>query len=170
MSAKTSARPVPTASHRVEVRLRPEFPDAEGAKALSLLQGLGLTSAREVRTSRLYLLKGPYTSPHAQQAAKELLCDPVTQDWRLGEPEAVSANGMNHWRVEVWLKETVTDPVGETVAAALAEMGLPTPESVRTGTAYAISGRCHRAQLEKAVARSLANPVVHRVSVSESHP
>ena len=170
MSAKPVLSRTQNALHLVEVHLRPEFPDAEGASALALLQGLGLTAAREVRVSRLYRLQGPLNASQAQQAARELLCDPVTEDYRLASPGTAVSNGMTHWRVEVWLKDSVTDPVGETVAAALAEMGLAKPSSVRVGTAYRIAGRCHRAQLERAVTRSLANPVIHAFTVAEAHP
>jgi phosphoribosylformylglycinamidine (FGAM) synthase PurS component len=157
-------------AYTVEVKLRPDFTDAEGQTALSLLQGLGLNTARDCRTSRLYELRGGLNSAHAQQIARDLLCDPVTQEFRLASSAESVANGMNHWRVEVWLKSSVTDAVGETVRSAIGEMGLPQPETVRVGTAYLIAGKCHRNQLEKVVARGLANLVIHRVTVSETHP
>lgn len=157
-------------TYHVEVRLRPEFTDAEGQAVLALLNGLGLGAARAVRLSRVYEIRGPLNSAHVQQAARELLCDAVTQEYQiLGAPPA-AMNGLSHWRVEVWLKRSVTDPVGETVAAAMAELGLPRPEAVRVGLAYRIAGKCGRHQLEKAVLRSLANPVIHRFNVSEAHP
>lgn len=157
--------------HLVEVRLKAEYADAEGEAALQQLHGLGVTAAKELRTSRLYLLKGPLTVTHVQAAARDLLTDPVTQEFKILAPaSAPVSNGMSHWRVEVWLKPTVSDPAGDTVREALAEMGLPEPSAVRVGTAYRIVGRVGRHQLEKAVLRSLANPVVHRVTIAETHP
>lgn len=173
----TNAMPTPTtpkiktgpiSTHLVEVRLRPDFADAEAASALSLLQGLGLNTAKELRVRRIYELRGTLNQGHIQQIARELLCDPVTQEFKLLTPTGTILNGMNHWRVEVWLKTSVTDPVGDTVRKAIADMGLPMPESVRVGTAYHIAGKCPRAALEKAVARSLANPVIHRFTVAEA--
>jgi phosphoribosylformylglycinamidine (FGAM) synthase PurS component len=35
---------------------------------------------------------------------------------------------------------------------------------------YLLNGRAVKAQIEKAVARSLANPLIHRVVVTEAHP
>jgi phosphoribosylformylglycinamidine (FGAM) synthase PurS component len=153
----------------IEVRLKSDYADAEGQAALALLQGVGLSAARECRASRLYEVRGPLNQGHVHQAARDLLCDPVTQDYRLVQLESPSANGMNRWRVEVWLKPTVTDPVGESVRHALIEQGLPAPDSVRCGVAYHVVGKCHRVQLEKAVARCLANPVVHLFTLSEEH-
>ena len=160
----------PPNSYTVEVKLRPDFPDAEGQAALSLLQGLGLSAARDCRTSRLYELRGALNSGHAQQIARDLLCDPVTQEFRLASAHEPVLNGMTHWRVEVWLKPSMTDTVGDTVRSAIGEMGLPQPDSVRVGTAFLLSGKCHRNQLEKLISRGLANPVIHRFTVSETHP
>ncbi len=166
--APKGGRLAPVNTYLVEVRLKAEFADAEGAAALALLQGAGLPAAKEARVRRLYELRGPLNSGHAQQIARELLCDPVTHEFRLLTGPQTALNGMNHWRVEVWLKPGVTDPVGDTVRRAVAEMGLPEPASVRVGLAYHVAVKCGRAQVEKAAARALANPVIHRVSVTEA--
>ena len=156
------------ATYQVEVKLRSDFPDAEGAAALSLLRSLGVNTAHEVRSSRLYEIRGTVTSAQVQQAARELLSDPVTQEFKIVGAATPVLNGMNHWRIEVWLKPSVTDPVGDTVGHALTEMGIPGPATVRVGTAYHVTGKCGRNQLEKAVARSLANAVIHRFTVTEA--
>lgn len=165
-----SVRVQPTSTHLIEVRLRPEHSDAEGAAALALLQAQGLSSLREARVSRVYEIKGPVTANQALQAAKDLLCDPVTQEYRAITPTPAPLNGMNFWRVEVWLKPTVTDPVGETVRDAFADMGLPKPDSVRCALVYRLAGRAAKPQLEKLVSKTLANPLIHRAVVSEAHP
>ncbi len=161
---------LPSSTYRLEVRLKSDYPDAEGLSALCLLQGLGLSSVREVRASQVYEIRGPWSASHLQQAARELLSDCVTQEHRLLSPSQAVSNGMRHWRVEVWLKDTVTDPVAETVRQALIELGLPAPESVRVAAAYRITGHCGRHQLERAVPRCLANPVIHRFLVMEAAP
>ncbi len=167
MTTERLARPVPT--HLVEVRLRPDYPDAEGQAALALLHGLGLFAIKDCRVSRVYELRGALNVGQLQQVARELLADPVTHEFKFPQPANAVFNGQNFWRVEVWLKASVTDPVGETVRAAIAEMGLPEPQSARVGQVYHLSGKCGRNQLEKAVARSLANQVIHKVIVSEAH-
>lgn len=154
--------------HRIEVTLKSDFNDAEGKEALSLLHDVGLHTAREVRASRVYEIIGSFTAAQANQAARELLCDSVTQEFRILN-QTPPLNGMNHWRVEVWLKPTVTDTVGESVRDALVDMGLPAPQSVRTAVTYRITGKCGRNHLEKAVARALANPVIHELIVAEDH-
>ena len=165
-----SVRVQPSNTHLVEIRLRPEHADAEGALALGLLRAQGLTSLIEARVSRLYEIKGPISANQVLQATKDLLCDAVTQEHRVVTPAAAPMNGANFWRVEVWLKPTVTDPVGETVRDAIADLALPRPETVRCALVYRLVGRANRPALEKAVSRTLANPLIHRAVVSEAHP
>src|ERR1019366_2590975 len=134
------------ASYQVEVKLKADYSDAEGLAALGLLHALGVNTAKEVRASRIYELKGPLTSAQVQQATRDLLCDPVTQEFRMINGATPVLNGANHWRIEVWLKSSVTDPVGETVRSALCEMGLASPDTVRVGTVYHVTGKCGRNQ------------------------
>jgi phosphoribosylformylglycinamidine (FGAM) synthase PurS component len=154
----------------IEVRLRPEHSDAEGFSALALLHGQSLSALKEARVSRLYEIKGPLSANQVLQITKDLLCDGVTQEYRVITPAPAPMNGMNFWRVEVWLKSTVTDPVGETVRETIISMGLPAPETVRCALVYRIAGRTTKVNLEKAVLKCLANPLIHRAVISEAHP
>jgi phosphoribosylformylglycinamidine (FGAM) synthase PurS component len=162
------AKPLALQTYRIEVKLKSEIFDAEGHSAMALLQASGLSGAKDVRVRRVYVLRGPFSNTQAQQIAKELLCDPVTQEFRLLSTATPVLNGMNHWRIEIQLKNSVSDPVGETVGAAVASMGLPKPETSRVCLAYHIVGRASRGQIEKAALRALANPVVHDICVSEA--
>lgn len=172
-TAKTKLKAAPGSKnggnvHQVEVRLKPDFSDTEGTLALALLQEAGLNTARELRTSQIYEIRGPLNMGQVQQAARDLLCDCVTQEFKLVNQTPV-LNGMNYWRIEVWLKNSVSDNVGDTVRKAIAEMGLPAPDSVRCAVAYHISGKCGRNHIEKAVQKCLVNPLIHRFTVSEAH-
>ncbi len=160
----------PAHVHLIEVKLRNEFNDAEGAAAMALLREQGLTNIKEVRMGRIYEVTGSPSATQAHQAGKDLLCDAVTQEFRLVQSSPAPMNGMNFWRVEVWLKPTVSDPVGATVIEAIAEGGLPRPTGARCALLYLLNGRAVKAQIEKAVAKSLANPLIHRVVVTEAHP
>ncbi|MBI3289675.1 MAG: phosphoribosylformylglycinamidine synthase subunit PurS [Elusimicrobia bacterium] len=160
----------PQATHLIEVQLKPEFNDAEGAAAMALLREQGLSSLKDVRVGRLYEIKGALSANQAHQAGRDLLSDAVTQEFRLVSPAPAPMNGMSAWRVEVWLKPNVSDPVGETVVGAVAESGLPRPASARCAIIYRLSVRAVKQQIEKAMGKSLANPLIHRVVVTEAHP
>lgn len=159
----------PTSTHLVEVSLRSEYSDAEGAGSMSLLMAQGLPSLKSVRQARLYQIKGRLSATQVQLVAKELLCDPVTQEFRVVSPTAPAMNGMNAWRIEVWPKPSVTDPVGDTVCEAIAGMGLPRPEFVRCAVVHRVLGRANKAALERAVYRTLANPLIHVCMIAEAH-
>ena len=72
-----------------------------------------------------------------------------------------------HWRIEVWLKPTVTDPAASSVTKAVADLGFSAPEQVRTGTSYRILGRINAAQAEKILSKLLANPVIHETRLEQ---
>jgi phosphoribosylformylglycinamidine (FGAM) synthase PurS component len=122
-----------------------------------------------VRINRLYELGGAFNLTHVQTAVRELLCDCVTQEFRIGAAAAASPNGGGLWRAEIWLKRGRTDAVGENLGRAMRELGIPEPITVRCGLVYHISGKLGRAQVEKAVARALANPVTQDFILSEGH-
>mgnify|MGYP001619113391 CR=1 FL=1 len=165
-----SVKLMPQNTHLIEVKLRAEFNDAEGSAALALLREQGLASLKDVRVGRLYEITGPFTANQTHQIAKDLLSDAVTHEFRVVPSTPAPMNGMNCRRVEVWLKPSVSDPVGETVIEAFVEAGLPRPVSARCALFYRLTGRSLKLQIEKAVAKSLANPLIHRVVVTEAHP
>ena len=153
--------------YRVEVAGKQGFPDAAGMALLAQLPALGVQGAAEVRVCPLYELTGKYTANQVEQAAKELFADPVTQEYRVGDaPVGPGFLIGPHWRVEVWLKASVTDPVEASVRKGIADLGLPAPERVRCGTAYKISGRCQASQIEKIARKLLSNPVIHEYSIA----
>ena len=72
--------------------------------------------------------------------------------------------------VRVALKPGVADAEGESVARALALLGLRGVRSVRTARVFelefeGVGPRAARALADEAVERLLANPVIHRVRV-----
>ncbi|MBI4425377.1 MAG: phosphoribosylformylglycinamidine synthase subunit PurS [Elusimicrobia bacterium] len=168
MTAKNGAgAQQPASVFRVEVTGKPGFPDAAGNAIAAQFPLLGLPAPADVRVCPVYEITGKLTQREIELAARDLLADPVTQDYRIGDG-AISAGFLigPHWRVEVWLKASVSDPVEASVRKGLADLGLPTPERVRCGTAYKIAGRMTAAQVEKAAKKILSNPVIHRVTLA----
>ena len=157
------------ATYVVEVAPRFGHADAAGAAVLSQLPTLGIAGVREVRVSALYQLTGRLSPTQMHQVARDLLADPVTQEYRMDSATSSPAFLLGpHWRLEVWLKNSVTDPAGPSVAKGVADLGLPAPDSVRTGTAYHLIGRIVRPQAEKVLSRLLANPVIHRTRIEQA--
>jgi phosphoribosylformylglycinamidine (FGAM) synthase PurS component len=152
----------------VEVTSKLGVNDAPGQALLDQILAIGVPGAREVRVSSLYEIAGRLTTSQVDLLGRALLCDPITQEFRLDLSASSPAFLIGpHWRVEVWLKPQVTDPVGESVRKAVKDMDLPELESVRTGTAYQIVGRITQNQIEKIVSKLLANQLIHRTKVAQ---
>ncbi len=169
----------------IEVRLKTEFADAPGLEVMRTLQGLGLKSIHGVSSSQLYDIRGSFTKDQINKAAVRLLCDPVTQEYKIIKGDSplflrkrgtvpgnvpmissVTVNSKFGWRVEVWLKSSVTDTVGESVGFAIEDIGLPKPNLVRYGLAYCVDCGCSKTALEKAVRKSIVNPLIQNCSIS----
>ena len=152
------------------VEVSPKFgsADAPGQSLLGQIPLLGIAGCREVRVSSLYEISGRLTSAQVHQLSRDLLSDPVTQEYRIDSSATSPAFLLGpHWRIEVWLKPSVTDPAGESVRKAVTDLGLPAPEGVRTGAAYRLLGRMNQAQVERIAVKLLANPVIHRARVTQ---
>lgn len=150
----------------VEVTQKPGNPDPAGAALVQQIAALGVSGVTEARVNALYELRGKLSASQAADAARQLLADPVTQDFRVDRAGASIPTGP-HWRLEVWLKPAVTDPVGESVRKAVKGLGLPEPVSARAGTAVLLFGRLQKTAAEKVLEKLLANPVVHRFSAEQ---
>lgn len=155
----------------IEIRLRPEFTDAPGLEVMRQLEGLGLKSIRGVSSIQLYDICGSFTKDQIDKAALRLLCDPVTQKYNILKHKVPNSKsnfnrGKKRWRVEVWLKSSVTDTVGESVSLAIEDIGLPKPELVRYGLAYCVDCGCSKTALEMAVRKSIVNPLIQNCSIS----
>lgn len=151
---------------RIEVTGKQGYADAAGAAVAAQFSLLGLQTPMNVRVCAIYEITGRLSPRELEQAAKELLADPVTQEYRIGDgPISPAFLIPPHWRIEVWLKPSMSDPVEASVKKGLADLGLPAPERVRCGTAYKIVGRLPAAQIERAARKILSNPVIHQYTV-----
>lgn len=160
---------------RIEVRPKSDSADPAGAEVLRLARGtLGLRGLAAVRTSSLYEFTGDLSLPHAERIARELLADPITQEFAVASTRSRSgprpANGRGNpggpllKRIEVWLMPEVTDPVAASVLKGIRDLGLadrPAALEVRCGTGYQLEGRVSPADLNRLATQLLFNPLVH---------
>lgn len=116
-----------------------------------------------LRFSKLYRIDGAYSKADSQKIAGSLLCDNITESWSLDSRRFA---GRNIYSAEIWLKDSVTDVVGESVRHAVADMGFKKPSLARFGRriyarASSVAGFRH------AVAKTLANETVNRCTVEK---
>ena len=164
-AASPKPRNVASSTHRVEVFSKPGFSDPAGSAILAQLPSLGISGVTDVKVGALYEFRGPISPNQMASIAKDLLADPITQDFALNGQRPQGVFWGPHWRIEVWLKPNVSDPVESSLIKAVGDLGLASPESARQGAVYKFWGRLHPVQAEKIATKLLANPVVHRTVI-----
>jgi phosphoribosylformylglycinamidine (FGAM) synthase PurS component len=147
----------------VIVRNRKQYPDPEATGVMALVLELGV-QPDAVQTAQLYLLDGELSLADVKRLAKELLADPVTQEFSVevqgngtGKDFAKAAPGI---RVDVWLKPQVADPVAPSVERGARDLGLTL--LARCGHRYELKGGIDVSTAQRVAWRALANPVLHQ--------
>lgn len=140
----------------IEIWTKEKYAASEEAGLNKRLGHAGLAVSGS-RLSRLYRIDGDFTNKELNAIASELLVDRITERYSL----AGRRHGLKGaYRAEVWLKDSVTDPVGETVKEAVAEFTGKPLRTVRFGHAYYASG-ASEIKLRHAVTKTLANEIVN---------
>ena len=139
----------------IEVWTKDKFSANEEAGLISRLTHAGL-DLKEAKLSRLYRIEALWSKKDFKELASELLTDNITERSSLaGRP---GLNGF--YRVEVWLKNSATDVIGESVKEAIHDMLGRSPSNVRFGRAYYVSCSSE-ARLKAVVSKTLVNETVN---------
>ena len=150
---------------RFEVLSRPGLPDVPGSSVLEDVRELGIASVQAVQSARVFLIEGDFDRPFAERIARELLTDPVCEEYYIGRsgPPAGLARAT---LIEVHLKSGVTDPVAESVMAAITDMGV-VPQVVRTARKYVLLGEIRPNEIDTIARKILANDVIEDVVIGD---
>ncbi len=148
---------------RFEVFNRPGFSDVHGNGVLADIRELGITSIEVVQSARVFLIEGEFEADFAERIAKELLTDPVCEQYHIGRSGA-PAGPARATLIEVHLKSGVTDPVAQSVMTALSDMGTR-PAGVRTARKYVLLGEITPAQIDLIAKKALANDCIEDVVI-----
>ncbi|MGE5191707.1 MAG: phosphoribosylformylglycinamidine synthase subunit PurS, partial [Deltaproteobacteria bacterium] len=67
-----------------EIEIHPvgHLPDREAARVASQCRALGLSSIRDVRSARSFLVEGDLTAPQAEKIASTFLADTIVETFR----------------------------------------------------------------------------------------
>ena len=149
----------------IEVGYKSDVADPVGRGLLRDIRHLKLAPATDVRASQLYRLVGDINAEGRVRIARDLLCDPIVQDYREGDwrKDAEPMRGRKTKApavVDVWFKQGVTDAVGESVLKGIQDLPVAGVREVRTGIRYRFDG-VTQAEAEKVTRAILANPLVN---------
>jgi phosphoribosylformylglycinamidine synthase len=154
---------------RFEVFNRAGFADVHGNRVLEDIRELGIRSVEAVQSAKVFLIEGEFDKGFAERLAKELLTDTVCEDYYIGRSGA-PAGLAKATLIEVHLKSGVTDPVAESVMAAIADMGV-TANNVRTARKYILLGDIRQSQTNTIAKKILANDCIEDIIIgSEAEP
>ena len=153
---------------RVEVFNRPGCDDIHGREVLADIKELGIDTIQEVQSARVFLIEGDFDDDFAKRIAAELLTDPVCENFYIGRSSA-PAGLAKATIIEIHLKSGVTDPVAESVMAAIDDMGQKC-STARTARKYILFGEIPEKQLKKII-RRLSNDCIEVVIIgTEAEP
>ena len=151
-----------------EVFNRSDLPDVYGSEVLEDIKELGINTVEAVQSAKVVLIKADFDDGFAERIAKELLADPVCQEYHIGRSTA-PAGLAKATLIEVHLKSGVTDPVAESVMTAIRDMGQEC-QYVRTARKYVLLGEINDRQ-QKAIIRRLSNDCIEDVVIgSDAEP
>ncbi len=151
---------------RFEVFNKPGFADIGGKSVYEDIRELGITAVQAVQAARVFLIEGDFDEEFARRVGSELLADPVCEEFYIGRSKA-PAGLARATLIEVHLKSGVTDPVAESVTAAVADMGVNV-EHVRTARKYVLLGEVKPDQVQTIAKKVLANDCIEEVLVGDT--
>jgi len=150
---------------RVDVATKEGLVDPTSRGAQAGLAEFGISGIQTVRAYQVYLLDGDVDRAAAERVARELLHDPVAQDYLLvegGSPPAAPAGSQT---ILVFKRPGVMDPVEASALKAVSDLGLQV-RRIRTGMRYVVSGGVN-GSLRDAAAKVLGNEAIEEVTLGD---
>ncbi len=138
---------------RIEITRRS---DKRGNFIRESFHSFGLISVKQVSVSDIYYVAGDLSVDQAESIAKNVLCDPVIEHYKL---DVAGAEGDG---LEILYNLGVTDPKAESVKKAIADIGIQV-DSIKTGNNYIIDGDFDDRQIISCAELFLYNPLVQHV-------
>jgi len=151
--------------HRIEVYLKSQLPDARGAGLAKDILDLGIDTVSGARVVDVYWLDADLAPDELDLICRDLLADPVTHGYSTDS----SVSTADHV-IEVTRNPGVSDPVEDTVAKAIGDLGVAGVRQIRTARRYLIDGVLDQGQLDEIAAKLLVNPIIEHIVTAGETP
>ncbi len=122
--------------YRIEVSVKNGFADPRSEGLLKDILDLGIRSVERVKVSSVYLLEGRLDEKQLSLICRELLTDPIVEEYAAGDSPAPPGARL----VEVAYNPGVMDPVEESVKKGIRDLGIDTVTAVRTAKKHLFWG------------------------------
>jgi phosphoribosylformylglycinamidine synthase II len=148
---------------RIEVSVKASFPDPEGDRLEKDIRDIGINTVKQVRVSDVYFLDGQPDEAEMGKIGRELLADPLVEDFCWGEGPLSNIEGTDAHVVEVAYNPGVANPVAGSVSKAIRDLGIATVTSVKTARKYSLRGQLSEEALQSISNKLLVNSLVQHV-------
>jgi phosphoribosylformylglycinamidine synthase II/phosphoribosylformylglycinamidine synthase I len=152
----------PTAVYRITITPTHKMSDET---AVSAAHQQGLTSLQACYPARLYFIQGDLSPDDAATIARQLLADPVTEEWSIDDASFIIHN--SEFIIETTLLPGVTDPPAENLIRAAHLLGISGLARAATGHQYVLAGEIDTAVAHRLATEILANPVIQRYTINQ---
>jgi len=147
----------------IEVSVKAGFPDPEGDKLEKDIRDIGITIVEQAKVSDVYLLEGELGEAEVVKIGRDLLADPVVEEFSWGEGPTAGIEDENTHVIEVAYNPGVTDPVAGSVGKAIRDLGITTVTSVKTACKYSLRGNLSEEALQSISDKLLVNSLIQHV-------
>lgn len=150
---------------RIEVSVKSGLPDPRGEALKADIRDLGIATVSRVSVSNIYLLEGGLSQEEVAIICRELLADPLVEEYSVGDVPLLAIADAQ--AVEVAYNPGVMDPVEESVKKGIRDLGITKVESVKTAKRYYLSGKLSPGDIEFIYSKLLANSVIQHAVTSQ---
>jgi phosphoribosylformylglycinamidine synthase subunit PurSL len=151
--------------YRIEVWVKEGFADPRSEGLQKDILDLGIKTVKRVRFITVYLLEGTLKDYELQSVCRELLTDPIVEEYSITETPAPPGARL----VEVAYNPGVMDPVEESVKKGIRDLGIDTVTAVRTIKKHFLWGDVTEETIKSIADKLLVNSVVqHLVTHKET--
>ena len=145
----------------IEISKKDGFPDPFANGLIDDIRDLGIDIKLNARINTVFWLKGAISEDEVDNAAKELLCDPVVERYSIGFSNANSG----YHSFLIGFLPGVSDPAGATALRGISELGIDGIRQVKTGKRFLIAGDLSNNELELIRDKLLMNKVIQRTMI-----
>lgn len=116
-----------------------------------------------IKLTKLYDINARERKDYFNNIARFILIDPVVEDFNI---ESLLRRG--RIIIELWLKESIVDLLGESVKMAIGDYGFKPPEMVRTGKRFYFE-ICDIEKARSFIEEEFSNEIIHRIKIEKGN-
>ena len=142
--------------NHIEIFYKKEDFDVVSKAKLKNIAAAGFQTNFVFKTEYVYKFEGinePLENAEVDSIAKEILLDPVIQEYKVDSLESDDRYA-GFYIADIWLKNGVTDPVGESISRGIKTIGIKKPVEIHSGFRYLLA---------KEISENLAKTIVEKI-------